>query len=121
MGSRRVNEATQRQSRRPIRKISREVLARDAAWSLGDSDCKDLTARWAAWERVYLAAEDLHDRAIALVAPAEICAICLIAPECADLAQLSGYTGIAGGRGFRNGRPDRYRSRDITARRRRSA
>ena len=121
MGSRLPNEAIQRDTLRPIRGISREVLARDAAWSLADGACKDLTARWAAWEQAYLSAEALHDRAIALVAPAEICAACPITAECADLAQLSGYTGIAGGRGYRNGRPDMYRSRDITARRSRSA
>ncbi|MBK9102963.1 MAG: hypothetical protein IPM90_16230 [Austwickia sp.] len=31
-----------------MRGISREVLARDAAWSLADGACKDLTAQWAA-------------------------------------------------------------------------
>jgi hypothetical protein len=90
MGSRLPNEAIQRDTLRPIRGISREVLARDAAWSLANGACKDLTARWAAWEQAYLSAEALHDRAIALVAPAEICAACPITAECADLAQLSG-------------------------------
>ena len=38
--------------------------------------------------------------------------MCPITAECADLAQLSGYTGIAAGIGYRNGAPDTYRTRD---------
>jgi hypothetical protein len=33
-----------------MRGISREVLARDAAWSLADGSCKDLTIEWGRWE-----------------------------------------------------------------------
>lgn len=95
-----------------MRGISREVLARDAAWNLTDGNCKDLTARWAAWEKAYLAAEAIDERARALIAPAEVCAGCPIVPECGDLAELTVCTGIAGGRGYRNGRPDTYRIRD---------
>jgi hypothetical protein len=29
-----------------MRGISREVLARDAAWTLDDGNCKDLTEAW---------------------------------------------------------------------------
>lgn len=108
-------------TRRRPRGIDREVLARDAAWSLADGDCKDLTTRWAAWEQAYLTADALAARAVALVAPAEICAGCLITTECAELAELSGYTGIAGGRGYRNGWPDTYRSRQTRTHPRRSA
>ena len=39
-----------------MRGISREVLARDAAWSLADGNCKDLTVEWAGWEATYAAA-----------------------------------------------------------------
>jgi len=94
-----------------VRGISREALARDAAWTLADGNCKDLTQRWAAWENVYLAAEAIDDRARLILAPVAVCAGCPILTECADLAELSGYTGIAGGRGYRNGRLDTYRSR----------
>ena len=46
-----------------MRGISREVLARDAAWTLADGTCKDLTKRWAAWENGYLAAQTIADLA----------------------------------------------------------
>ena len=39
-----------------MRGISREVLARDAAWSLADGSCKDLTIAWGRWEDMYAAA-----------------------------------------------------------------
>lgn len=95
-----------------MRGLSREVLARDAAWTLADGRCKDLTKRWAAWEAIYFSSEAIADRARALIAPAEVCAGCPIRTECADLAELSGYTGIAGGRAYRNGREDTYRMRE---------
>ena len=95
-----------------MRGISREVLARDAAWTLDDGNCKDLTHRWAAWENAYLAAQAITDRARQLLEPAAVCALCPITTECADLAQLSWYTGIAAGIGYRNGAPDTYRTRD---------
>lgn len=95
-----------------MRAISREVLARDAAWSLVDGNCKGMAARWGRWERNYLEAEDVDDRARALLAPAQVCGGCPILAECADLAELSEYTGIAGGRAYRNGREDTYRLPD---------
>jgi len=104
-----------------VRGVSSEALARDAAWTLADCNCKDLTQRWAAWESAYLAADAVAARARALLAPAEVCTGCPITTECADLAELCGYTGIAGGRGYRNGRLDTYRTRDHTAHRRTSA
>ena len=82
-----------------MRGISREVLARDAAWTLDDGNCKGLTQRWAAWENAYLAAQAITDRARQLLEPAAVCAMCPITTECADLAKLSGYTGIAAGIG----------------------
>lgn len=94
-----------------MRGISREVLARDAAWSLADGNCKDMAAQWGRWERHYLAAEAVDERARALLAPVQVCIGCPILAECADLAELSGYTGIAGGRAYRNGREDTYRLR----------
>ena len=61
------------------------------------------------WEHAYAAATTLTERAIALATAVEVCDACPITTECADLAELSGYTGIAGGRAYRNGRPDTYR------------
>ena len=40
-----------------MRDISRKALARDAAWTLADGNCKGMAARWGAWERTYLAAD----------------------------------------------------------------
>ena len=103
------------------RGISREVLARNAVWTLADGACKDMTIRWSTWEDGYLRADALPDRAVAVVDAAAVCAGCSIVAECADLAALSRYTGIAAGRGYRNGRPDTYRQRDTIRARRRSA
>jgi len=100
-----------------MRGISREVLARDAAWSLDDGACKDRTIEWGRWENRYAASLTQAGRLAALAAPAAVCAGCAITVECADLAELSGYTGIAGGAGYRNGRPDGARSRASRERR----
>ena len=100
-----------------MRGISRQVLARDAAWSLGDGNCKDLTVEWSRWEATYAASPTAAARQAALVEPAALCAACPIATECADLAELSGYTGIAAGRGYRNGRLDHARRRQPRQRR----
>ena len=100
-----------------MRGISREVLTRDAAWSLADGACKDLTLEWGQWENTYAAALTQADRLAALAAPAAVCAGCPITVECADLAELSGYTGIAAGEGYRNGRPDLGRHRHPKQRR----
>jgi len=100
-----------------MRGISREVLARDAAWSLADGACKGLTAPWARWEDVYAAALTQAARLAALAQPAALCAGCPITAECAELAELSGYTGIAAGEGYRNGRPDLGRHRHPKQRR----
>ena len=104
-----------------MRDISRKALARDAAWTLVDGNCKGMAARWGAWERTYLAADAIDDRTRALLAPGQVCCLCPIVAECADLAQLSGYTGIAAGIGYRNGAPDTYRTRDPFTRAKKSA
>ena len=101
----------------PVRGISREVLARDAAWSLADGACKDLTIEWSRWENTFAAALTQAARLAALAAPAAVCAGCLITDECADLAELSSYTGIAAGQGYRDGRPDLARQRNPGQRR----
>ena len=100
-----------------MRGICREVLARDAAWSLADGSCKDLTIQWAGWEDTYAASLTAAARQTALTEPATVCAACPIATECADLAELSGYTGIAAGQGYRNGRLDHARRRHPKRRR----
>ena len=100
-----------------MRGISREVLARDAAWCLADGACKDLTAQWARWEETYAAALTQAARLAALAEPAAVCSACPITAECADLAELSGYTGIAASEGYRNGRPDHGRHRHPKQRR----
>ena len=100
-----------------MRGFSREVLARDAAWSLADGACKDLTIEWSRWENTFAAALTQAGRLAALAAPAAVCAGCPITAECADLAELSGYTGIAAGEGYRNGRPDLARQRHPRTRR----
>ncbi len=100
-----------------MRGISREVVARDAAWSLADGNCKELTTAWASWESRYAAALTTSARLAALTEPAAVCVTCPITIECADLAELSGYTGIAAGQGYRNGRPDQARRRHPKQRR----
>ena len=100
-----------------MRGICREVLARDAAWSLADGSCKDLTIQWTRWEATYAASPTAAARRAALTEPAALCAGCSIVTECADLAELSGYTGIAAGQGYRNGRIDHARQRHPRERR----
>ena len=100
-----------------MRGISREVLAREAAWSLADGSCKDLSLEWARWEATYAASPSAAARRAALMEPATLCAACPIVTECADLAELSGYTGIAAGQGYRNGRIDNARQRQPRQRR----
>ena len=100
-----------------MRGVSREVLARDAAWSLADGSCKDLTVEWARWEATYAASLTPAARQAALMEPSALCADCPIAVECADLAGLSGYTGIAAAHGYRNGRLDGARARTTKQRR----
>ena len=100
-----------------MRGISREVLARDAAWSLADGSCKDLTVEWARWEATYAASLTAAARLAALTEPAALCAACPIMSECADLAELCGYTGIAAGQGYRTGRLDHARRRQPRQRR----
>jgi hypothetical protein len=100
-----------------VRGVSREVLARDAAWSLADGSCQDLTGQWTRWEATYAASPTAAARRAALTEPAAVCAACPIATECADLAELSGYTGIAAGQGYRNGRLDHSRQRHPKQRR----
>lgn len=94
-----------------MRGISREVLARDAAWTLADGTCKDLTTAWSDWEARYAAAPTVAARRAALTEPAAVCDGCPIRAECGELAELSLYTGIADGRGYRNGHPDNGRLR----------
>ncbi len=62
-------------------------------------------------EAGYAAAPASSARLAELVEPAAVYAACPIATECADLAKLSGYTGIAAGHGYRNGRLDHARRR----------
>jgi len=104
-----------------VRGISQRVLARDMAWTLADGDCKALTREWNAWETAYTAARTTVERAAALTEPAAVCAGCPVTFECAELAWLSGYTGIAGGQGYRNGQPDDLRQRRPMRRRRDTA
>lgn len=56
-------------------------------------------------------------RLAALAGPTAVCSACLITAECAELAELSGYTGIAAGEGYRNGRPHLGRHRHPKQRR----
>ena len=57
-----------------MRGVSREVLARDAAWTLADGSCRDLTVHWAQWEATYAAAPTQTTRLAALVEPTSLCA-----------------------------------------------
>jgi hypothetical protein len=100
-----------------MRGISREVLARAAAWSLADGSCRELTTPWAEWESRYAAAFTAAARLAALAEPVAVRAACPIAIECADLAELSCYTGIAAAQGYRNSRPDQARQRHPKQRR----
>lgn len=90
---------------RPIatRALSRQVLARDLAALITDAACAELTTQWSAWEKVYEQANTAAERTEALTEPLGFCANCPATHACADLAQLSRYSGIAASCAYSNG------------------
>lgn len=86
------------------RDLSRNVLAQNLAATITDAACAEQTRQWNAWERAYEQARTRAQQADALAEPAAMCATCPAIEDCADLAELTGYTGIAGGHAYIKGR-----------------
>jgi len=88
-----------------MRGISRTVLAQDLAATITDGNCKGHSSDWTSWETAYAAAVTPEQRR-AVAAPAlRFCATCPVVNECAQLAELTAYTGLAANTAYRNGDP----------------
>jgi len=88
-----------------VRGISRTVLAQDLAATITDGNCKGHGSDWTSWETAYAAAVTAGQRR-AVAAPAlRFCATCQVVNECAELADLTAYTGLAANTAYRNGDP----------------
>lgn len=93
------------------RDLSRNVLARDLAATITDAACAGAAAQWSAWEDAYERASNPAQRADALREPVSMCHDCPAREACADLAELTRYTGIAAGSAYRNGHRLDHRGR----------
>ncbi len=82
--------------------LIREALASNSALELPVGSCKDLTAQWAAWEMVYLVANE-DARREALQTASAVCSVCPILDACREHAAVSRYTGLAAGNPYREG------------------
>jgi len=88
-----------------VRGISRTVLAQDLAATITDGNCKGHSSDWTSWETAHAAAVTPEQRR-AVAAPAlRFCATCPVVNECAELAELTAYTGLAANTAYRNGDP----------------
>ena len=88
-----------------MRGISRTVLAQDLAATITDGNCKGHSSDWTSWETAHAAAVTPEQRR-AVAAPAlRFCATCPVVNECAELADLTAYTGLAANTAYRNGDP----------------
>ena len=89
-----------------MRGISRTVLVQDLAATITDGNCKGHGSAWTSWETAYAAAITAEQRAAASAPALEFCDTCQVGAKCAQLAELTAYTGLASGTAYRNG----YRS-----------
>lgn len=88
-----------------MRGISRTVLAQDLAATITDGNCKGHSSDWTSWETAHAAAVT-PEQLRAVAAPAlSFCATCQVVNECAQLAALTAYTGLAANTAYRNGDP----------------
>ncbi|WP_154402153.1 hypothetical protein [Ornithinimicrobium cavernae] len=85
------------------RDLSRVVLAQDLTAGIADAACAGMAAQWSIWEHAYKQARTPAQRSAALADPGTICATCTAHDDCADLAELTRYTGIAAGHPYNNG------------------
>lgn len=86
-----------------MRGISRRVLAQDLAATISLAACKDLGRWWSDCEAEFEAASDRDSRFAAAEPAVSLCASCTVQVDCASLAELTGYSGLAAGTAFRNG------------------
>jgi len=78
-----------------VRGISRTVLA------ITDGNCKG--SDWTSWETAHAAAVTAGQRMAAAAPALRFCATCQVVEECAQLAELTAYTGLAAATAYRNG------------------
>ena len=94
----------------PARALSRTALARQVSAEIREAACDGMSVEWTVWEAMHDAAETSEE---ARAAASEAIAVCDVGvdgegcPErarCALRAQLDGYTGLAAGGAWLNGR-----------------
>jgi len=86
-----------------VRGISRTVLAQDLAATITDGNCKGHGSDWTTWETAHAAAVTAGQRTAAAAPALRFCATCQVVDACAQLADLTAYTGLAAGTAYRNG------------------
>jgi len=86
-----------------VRGISRTVLAQDLAATITDGNCKGHAGVWTTWETAHAAARTAEERVAAATPALAACDTCHVVEECAQLAELTAYTGLAAGTAYRNG------------------
>ncbi len=86
-----------------MRGISRTVLAQDLAATITDGNCKGHGSDWTSWEKAYAAAVTAQQRTAAAAPALCFCATCQVVNECAQLAELTAYTGLASGTAYHHG------------------
>ena len=86
-----------------MRGISRTVLAQDLAATITDGNCKGHGSDWTSWETAHAAAATAQQRTAAAAPALRFCATCQVVAKCAQLADLTTYTGLAAGTAYRNG------------------
>lgn len=82
----------------------RLALTHEAIYVVADGACKELTTRWTQWEVAYTATQSHAGRSAALVEPLRVCSDCPVVGECAEIAELTRYTGLAAGGPYTDGR-----------------
>lgn len=80
------------------------VLAQELSWDLADAACKHLTGWWTARERAHATGDDPALRDEALREITGVCVTCSEIAACALRAETDGYTGLAAGSAYLNGR-----------------
>lgn len=88
-----------------MRGISRTVLAQDLAASITDGNCQGHGRDWTNWETDHAAAVTAAQRTVAATPALRLCDTCPVVDQCAQLAELTAYTGLAANTAYRNGDP----------------
>jgi hypothetical protein len=97
-----------------VRRLSRNVLARDATARIRPAACKEQSRLWTAAEAAHEAASTAGEAELAAAPALQFCADCPVMGVCAQWAEVDEYTGLAAGQAWVNGKPrPAYRARNL--------